>query len=154
MKSFQAHWDELGQFAVLHPVTQEPPVCCEDGFQGGAFCVPSATDPTGELRVLISNHEWEHASVSLIDRCPSWAEMCQIKNLFWGDDEWCVQYHPASTDYVNLSETCLHIWRPLNDKMPCPPTWMVGPKDGESHKDCINAGMKALKAEIEALEGK
>ena len=38
--------------------------------------------------------DWEHVSVSLPDRCPTWEEMCFIKDLFWNSDECVVQYHP------------------------------------------------------------
>ena len=35
------------------------------------------------LRVLFSDGlGWDHVSVSLADRCPTWAEMCFIKDLF------------------------------------------------------------------------
>lgn len=32
---------------------------------------------------------WEHVSVSLSNRCPTWEEMCMVKDIFWGEDE-CV----------------------------------------------------------------
>ena len=34
------------------------------------------------LRVMASiGHGWEHVSVSLDHRCPSWAEMCLVKDI-------------------------------------------------------------------------
>lgn len=69
---------------------------------------------------------WEHVSVSTESRCPRWGEMCQIKDLFFEEDEWVIQYHPAKSDYVNVHEFCLHMWRPLNDTLPIPPKWMIG----------------------------
>lgn len=71
---------------------------------------------------------WEHCSVSLPTRCPSWEQMCAIKELFWNDDECCVQYHPAKDDYVNNHPYCLHIWRPTKEELPTPPSIMVGIK--------------------------
>lgn len=42
------------------------------------------------LRVIVSDvMGWEHVSVSRKDRCPTWEEMCQIKDMFWGKDD-CV----------------------------------------------------------------
>jgi hypothetical protein len=35
------------------------------------------------LRVIASDGEgWEHVSVSLANRCPTWDEMCFIKGVF------------------------------------------------------------------------
>lgn len=69
---------------------------------------------------------WEHVSVSRRDRCPTWDEMCQVKALFWDEDDWVVQFHPARAEYVNNHPNCLHLWRPVLDEVPTPPAWMVG----------------------------
>jgi hypothetical protein len=71
---------------------------------------------------------WEHVSVSLANRTPTWEEMCWVKDLFWSDDEVVVQYHPAKRDYVNCHPHCLHLWRPTRhkDKLPLPPPILVG----------------------------
>lgn len=72
--------------------------------------------------------EWEHISVSLKNRCPNWKEMCFIKDLFWGEDEIAIQYHPKKEDYVNNHNNCLHIWRPVGVDIPTPPSILVGMK--------------------------
>ena len=69
--------------------------------------------------------EWEHVSVSLPDRCPTWDEMCFIKDLFWNSDECVVQYHPPKSDYVNVAKNCLHLWK-YAGPMPRPPKIYVG----------------------------
>ena len=68
---------------------------------------------------------WDHVSVSLADRCPTWEEMQAIKQLFFRDDEWVVQYHPAQADYINHHKYVLHMWRPHNVELPKPPPGMV-----------------------------
>lgn len=70
---------------------------------------------------------WEHISVSLANqkRCPTWEEMCAIKDMFFEPDETVVQYHPAKSDYVNNHEYCLHLWRPLNAELVTPPKLYV-----------------------------
>lgn len=68
---------------------------------------------------------WDHVSVSLRNRCPTWEEMCEIKGIFFRPDECCVEYHPASKDYVNVHPYCLHIWRPQKDELPKPPRIFV-----------------------------
>ena len=72
---------------------------------------------------------WEHVSVSPTNRkrptCPTWEEMCEIKQMFFEDEETVVEYHPKKSDYVNLCNNCLHLWRPLNEKLPTPPRLYV-----------------------------
>jgi hypothetical protein len=64
------------------------------------------------LTVVASNiKNFEHASVSLKHRNPTWNEMCFVKDLFWEDEECCIQFHPRKSEYVNLHEHCLHIWK-------------------------------------------
>lgn len=71
---------------------------------------------------------WEHVCVSRRDRCPTWDEMCQVKAMFWSDEDCVVQFHPPKRDYVNLHEYCLHMWRPVGVEFPQPDSLMVGPK--------------------------
>ena len=68
---------------------------------------------------------WDHVSVSLRNRCPTWDEMCTVKDIFFEPDECCVEYHPRKEDYVNFYPYCLHIWRPQKLKIPTPPTLFV-----------------------------
>lgn len=73
---------------------------------------------------------WEHVSVSRHDRCPTWGEMCQIKAMFWDDEDCVVQYHPPRAEYVNIHPYCLHLWHPTgSQQMPMPPSYMVGIKE-------------------------
>jgi len=69
---------------------------------------------------------WEHVSVSLPARCPTWEEMCFIKSLFWDEDDCVIQYHPRKSDYVNNHSYCLHLWRPTKELLPVPPSFMIG----------------------------
>lgn len=84
------------------------------------------------IRVIASADEgegWEHVSVSLPDRCPTWAEMCLVKGLFWLPEEAVMQLHPPESDYVNNHAFCLHLWRPTTAAIPLPPAIYVGVKD-------------------------
>lgn len=69
---------------------------------------------------------WEHVSVSMSTRTPSWKQMCYIKDLFWGEDDCVVQYHPKKEDYVNMHEHTLHLWRPTDQELVAPPSIFVG----------------------------
>lgn len=53
---------------------------------------------------------WEHVSVSYPNRCPTWEEMCRVKDIFWYDNECAVQFHPPKSDYINNHSYCLHLW--------------------------------------------
>jgi len=90
---------------------------------------PNGLFMVGHLKVIASDGEgWEHVSVSTSTRCPDWEEMCMIKDLFWGENDCVIQYHPPRKNYVNCHKHCLHLWRPSKKKIPLPPMWMVGPK--------------------------
>ena len=93
----------------------------------GAFRVPLKH---GQIFCVIASDGagWEHVSVSRSDRCPTWGEMCQIKCLFWDDEDCVVQYHPPLKEYVNNHAFCLHMWRPVDGDMPMPPSILVGVK--------------------------
>ena len=75
---------------------------------------------------------WEHVSVSRRDRCPTWDEMCQVKELFWSSEDCVVQFHPPRSEYINNHPYCLHLWRPAdgNQPLPMPMSILVGVKGG------------------------
>jgi hypothetical protein len=77
--------------------------------------------------VIASDGEgWEHVSVSRKDRCPIWEEMCQVKDLFWDDEDVVMQFHVPSKDHVNNHPYCLHLWRPKGVNVLRPDRIMVG----------------------------
>ena len=66
-----------------------------------------------KLAVIAScDNGWNHVSVSLENRTPTWDEMCFIKDLFFDAEELCIQMHPKRSQYVNKHRHCLHIWQP------------------------------------------
>ena len=69
---------------------------------------------------------WEHVSASFRRRCPAWAEMCMLKEIFWRDDECVVQYHPPKSEYVNNHPFCLHLWKRIGHEFETPPSIFVG----------------------------
>lgn len=103
----------------------------------GAFVLKA---PTGtHLKLLVSDGSgwaenglpgppYEHVSVSTPDRCPTWEEMCWVKDLFWEPEEVVIQYHPAKSEYVSFHQFCLHLWRPVGVDLPRPPAVCVGPR--------------------------
>lgn len=72
--------------------------------------------------------KWEHVSCSFPHRCPTWDELCVVKNLFWDAHECVVQFHPPEREYVNHHRYCLHLWKPIGIELPLPPAFAVGPR--------------------------
>lgn len=107
------------------------------------------SDSNKNLNFIFSKQMgWEHLSVSMPSRTPTWDQMCKMKDIFWNDDETCVEYHPSKEQYVNMHPHCLHIWKPVwdeqfmqelkfnpkDDLLPIPPHILVGFKDEEEKK--------------------
>ena len=95
-------------------------------IDGGACRLPS-----GRTIVWSYGGGWEHVSMNDKHVTPTWEDMCELKDIFWGDDEVVVQYHPAKSEYVNNLQHCLHLWKPIEQyigKMPVPNSLMVGIK--------------------------
>ena len=67
---------------------------------------------------------WEHVSVSPIVSaresvapCPTWQQMCEVKRMFFRDDETVVQVHPREDEYIHgitFPTNILHLWRPVD----------------------------------------
>ncbi len=68
---------------------------------------------------------WEHVLVSTPARCPTWKEMCFVKECFFEDSECAIQFHPAKKDYINDHPFVLHLWRCPSMEFPLPPTETV-----------------------------
>jgi len=105
----------------------------KDGMSG-AFRIKTPRDiPISIISSGVDmEYGWEHVSVSLQHRTPTWDEMCFVKDLFWDPEETVVQYHPPRSEYVNHHPFCLHLWKPILEKMPFPPAVLVGPKSGSN----------------------
>lgn len=90
----------------------------------GAFVM---TGPDkGTLRIIASSGgRWDHVSVSLHYRIPTWAEMEWVKRLFFKDDETAMQLHLPPRDHVNNHPYTLHLWRPHGQQIPLPPKEFV-----------------------------
>jgi hypothetical protein len=70
---------------------------------------------------------WEHISVSLPHRCPSWDEMDFVKRGFWEAEETVIQLHPPRRLHISFHPNCLHLWRPLGVEIPIPPAGTIAP---------------------------
>lgn len=94
---------------------------------------------------------WEHICVSCggngtSKKVPSYEVMCAVKDIFWDEEECCVEYHPRKSQYVNNNEGCLHIWKCIDRDFPEPDPLLVGVQGVSSEE-----GAAAIKAFINTL---
>lgn len=121
--------DAPQKYRVEHPFIPENLITGNNGM----FVMPHYKVNDYEIRCMISDGlDWEHVSVTVAhkrkeaSRCPTWEEMCWVKDLFWNEDEVVIQYHPAKADYVSMHPYCLHLWKPIGMILPTPDPLMVG----------------------------
>jgi hypothetical protein len=97
------------------------------GDIGGAFMIPFPPPEDNILRVIASvGKGWDHVSVSLPNRIPTWYEMEFIKRKFFLPHETAMQLHVPEREHINIHPHTLHLWRPLKGiHIPVPPKELV-----------------------------
>ena len=128
----------------------------KNGF-GGTYCIYEYKKGKPVVKQQLNFiFSWacgfEHLSVSTPVRTPTWDEMCVMKDIFWAEDEVCLQLHPKKENYVNNMPYCLHIWKPTNEKIPTPPNIMVGLRPNHLKEDVSELIKFAENNEIEIDE--
>lgn len=71
---------------------------------------------------------WEHVSVSLRHRCPTWEEMEWVRDQFWMPDATVLQFSVPREQHINYHRFCLHLWRPVGVELALPPAMTVAPR--------------------------
>lgn len=81
----------------------------------GVFIIPHHRIDNYFYFVQVSDGEgWEHVSITIrsnarkVERCPTWEEMCFVKDMFWGEDEAVMQLHPPKSEYVSNHTACTY----------------------------------------------
>lgn len=98
---------------MKYPPTPEVEKCRVAGPFGDNFGFFKIKHGAVRLNCQVaSGMGWDHVSVSLPFRCPTWEEMDFVKDLFFNPDEVVMQLHVAKTDHINRHPYCLHLWRP------------------------------------------
>lgn len=136
----------------------------DEAGNNGTFRIPEGRGTRVLVVIASDGLGWEHVSVHAVSlsrkagrktATPNWDEMCVVKDLFWDPEDWCVQYHPAHSEYVTCHPHVLHIWRPVDGVLPVPEHTLVGPVVGETAR-MENGGWvieKARKEDEEDGEG-
>jgi len=72
----------------------------------GAFgrCSVIVTDEPHEYGVV------RHASIAHPWRYPTWEEIVQVRDQFFGPDTECVMFIPSRKEHVNLHPNAFHLW--------------------------------------------
>ena len=104
--------DQFGAFRVKHT--------------SGVILTVIVSDGSDWKEIGLPGEPWEHVSVSTTTRCPTWDEMCFVKDLFFDPEETVIQFHPPDSQYVNRHPNCLHMWRCPTINFPIPPSVCVG----------------------------
>jgi len=52
----------------------------------------------------------KHVSISRPDCYPSWGEILEVKERFFGDIDVCM-IMPKKEDYINCHKNCFHLWQ-------------------------------------------
>lgn len=103
----------------------------EPGTPNGAFRL---SGPLGFTLLIVASNgadwdeaglpgpAWEHVSVSLARRTPTWAEMEWVRDLFWERDATVLQFSAPREKHINLHPYCLHLWRRIGEDHPLPPS--------------------------------
>lgn len=110
-------------------ITKNHPLASDDSIgNNGAFQIQINVN-TVAYCIASDQNGWEHVSVHVVEdgkpETPTWEEMCAIKSVFWDKEDTVIQYHPAASEYVNMHENVLHLWRPTNQTLPTPPKIMI-----------------------------
>jgi len=108
---------------------REGKMASDESFGNNGMFIVSLKHQQKLLVLASDGGGWEHVSVSRRDRCPTWEEMCQVKEMFWDDEDCVIQYHPPKSEWVNNHPNCLHLWRRIGMETPRPHPMLVGFRD-------------------------
>lgn len=94
----------------------------------GFFILPNPRTMKG-MYILIQADNlqgWEHISIAIPseNRWPTIEELNWIREFFWDTDERLVQFHGK----LKKNEFCIHLWKPIDQELPVPPSFMAGTK--------------------------
>lgn len=54
--------------------------------------------------------DWVHASRTGPGRLPTYAEMCELHKVIWGDHGYSYEMHVPTDQHVNFHQYALHTW--------------------------------------------
>jgi len=112
---------------VNHPhLATEPRTGPQGAFmvksrKSGANLIIIASDARDWEDERLGRPRWEHVSVHVDGRCPTYEEMEEVRNWFWLENELVVQFSVPRSEHINVHPHTLHLWRMVEGIMPRPP---------------------------------
>ncbi|RKZ70485.1 MAG: hypothetical protein DRQ48_00985 [Gammaproteobacteria bacterium] len=95
----------------------------------GVFNFPSVIKGRMLHAIASDGSGYDHVSVYASKHneryIPRWGDMCLVKDLFWGEDDTVIQFHPKHSEYVNINEFVLHLWRKQGVEYELPPRTLI-----------------------------
>lgn len=79
----------------------------------------------GRLAVILSaateldDKRWLHISVSMMGDpglLPSWANLCEVRDVFLGEEALCLHLLPPKSEHVNIHHGVLHLWHCMDGR--------------------------------------
>ena len=138
----KSYYDKKGvkQMKTLEELKETPRLVIERTGDDGGFGYITFMKYTASV-VWSFGGGWEHVSVAPLNSriTPSWDDMCKVKDMFWHGYEAVIQIHPPKSEYVNNLPNCLHLWKPRDEVLPLPPSFMVGLKKDEKTSELVEA---------------
>lgn len=89
------------------------------GPQGIHLKMLTGAGEKGSIIVTQADHddvEWIHASIALVDRDPTYAELALLARAVFGRRRWSYQVFAPETEHVNIHQHALHVWGRVDGK--------------------------------------
>lgn len=105
----------LNEITLKHDLQREFPFRKFFGIgpeERSEFIIPFKNGIVGKCMAMNFKDEvWEHIVLYFKERCPTYEEISEVKELFWEKDEIAIQVHPPKSEYININKFALHLWR-------------------------------------------
>lgn len=90
-------------------------------IRGGCISGLIKLPDCGTCSVISRNNKYgyEHVSISIKHKfgIPSREDICMLKDIFFGDEEEVYYIHTKKSEYMNISENCLYLWKPIRRRL-------------------------------------
>lgn len=79
--------------------------------QRSEFLIPAVSATATITAIDFKDDDFEHVLLNPKNRLPTYEEMANLKDIFWNQNEVTIQVHPSKSDYINIENYTLHLWR-------------------------------------------
>lgn len=79
--------------------------------QRSEFLIPAVSATATISAIDFKDDDFEHVLLNPKNRLPTYEEMANLKDIFWNQNEVTIQVHPSKSEYINIENYTLHLWR-------------------------------------------